>query len=274
LTFLFNLYEKCGLRIFNPALPEMKPEALLPMTRRRFYVPRDSIHDGLAYLPPDQSHHMRDVLRIGAGESVEILDGEGKGYIGEVSFRDSKVVIRSLQPLPEEHPRYPLILAAALIKPAKFEWILQKATELGVHEVVPVKTRRSEIRIPHNKTAVRCERWNRITREAAKQCGRVYTPHVRPPLDYSEMLQCDDFSDHSKFLFYENAAGLWRPDAVGAPGGIILCVGPAGGWEDDEIEEAEQAGYRIFSLGPWVLRAETAAVAAVTIVQYHINLQS
>ncbi|MBN2318091.1 MAG: 16S rRNA (uracil(1498)-N(3))-methyltransferase [Acidobacteria bacterium] len=243
------------------------------MTRRRFYVPRDSIKNGTAHLSPDQSHHLHDVLRIGAGETVEIFDGEGTGYVGEVSFRDSVVVIHHLKQLLSEPPGVPLILAAALIKPAKFEWILQKATELGVHEIIPVKTRRSEIKIPRDKVASRHERWNRIVREASKQCRRFSAPRVRPPLDYSDMLQYEEFSVYSKLLFYENADGLWRPETVGASGGVVLCIGPEGGWEDIEIEEARRAGYRIFSLGPWILRAETAAVAAVSIVQYHINLQ-
>ena len=243
------------------------------MTRRRFYVPRDSIQNGTAYLLPDQSHHLRDVLRLGAGETVEIFDGEGAGYTGEVAFRDSAAVINRLRQLPPEPVGIPLILAAALIKPAKFEWILQKAAELGAREIIPVKTRRSEIQIPHNKFDSRCERWNRIVREASRQCGRFSAPKVRPPLDYSDMLQCEEFSGFRKLLFYENAAGLWRPEEIGATDGIVLCTGPAGGWEDDEIETARKAGYSIFSLGPWILRAETAAVAAVSIVQYHINLQ-
>jgi 16S rRNA (uracil1498-N3)-methyltransferase len=254
-------------------MPEMKPEAMLPMTRRRFYVPRDSIQNGTAYLLPDQSHHLRDVLRLGAGETVEIFDGEGTGYIGEVALQDSVVVINRLQQLTPEPVGVPLILAAALIKPAKFEWVLQKATELGVHEILPVKTRRSEIQIPRNKFASRCERWNRIVREASRQCGRFSAPKVRSPLDYSDMLQCEEFPGFRKLLFYESAAGLWQPEEIGASDGIILCTGPAGGWEDGEIDEARKAGYRIFSLGPWILRAETAAVAAVSIVQYHINLQ-
>jgi 16S rRNA (uracil1498-N3)-methyltransferase len=243
------------------------------MTRRRFYVPRDSIQNGTAYLHPDQSHHLRDVLRLGAGETVEIFDGEGTGYTGKVAFQDSAAVINHLRPLPPEPVGVPLILVPALIKPAKFEWILQKATELGVHEIIPVKTRRSEIQIPHNKIASRCERWNRIVREASRQCGRFSAPKVRPPLDYADMLQCEELSGFHKLLFYENAAGLWRPEEVGASNGIVLCTGPAGGWGDGEIEKAREAGYHIFSLGPWILRAETAAVAAVSIVQFHINLQ-
>lgn len=243
------------------------------MTLRRFYVSRNAIQDGTAHLSSDQSHHLRDVLRIGAGEIVEVFDGEGTGYTGEVAFLNSTVSIHNLEQLPSRQPHVPLILAAALIKTAKFEWVLQKATELGVHEIVPVKTRRSEIQIPQHKIVQRCERWDRIVREASRQCGRYSAPRVRQPLDYPEMLRCEDFSGSTKVLFYENAAELWRPDARMLSGSLVLFVGPEGGWDNGEIEQAGRAGCRVCSLGGWILRAETAAIAAVSIVQYHINLQ-
>ena len=153
------------------------------MTRRRFYVPRESIQNGIACLPPDQSHHLRDVLRIGAGEIVEVFDGEGNGYVGEVSLKESDVSIEHLRQLPSHESPVSLILAVSLIKSAKFEWILQKATELGVHEIIPVKAHRSDIQIPQDKINKRCERWDRIVREASKQCGRFSAPRVRPPLN-------------------------------------------------------------------------------------------
>lgn len=245
------------------------------MTPRRFYVPRDWIRDGAAYLPADQSHHLRDVLRIGTGTTVEIFDGEGKGYAGEVVLDGSDVTVRHLRPLEARETRTPLILAAALVKPAKFEWMLEKVTELGVQTIVPLDTHRSDIRIPPNRIGQRCERWNRIVREASKQCGRFSAPAVCEPQDYASFLERRDFPGFSKLLFYEKAAGLWRPETAGILSeGAVLCIGPEGGWEDDEVEAAARSGFRVFSLGPWTLRAETAAVAAVAIVQYQLYLQN
>jgi 16S rRNA (uracil1498-N3)-methyltransferase len=242
------------------------------MTRRRFYVPRESIEDGIARLPQDQSHHLRDVLRIGADEVVEVFDGEGKGYIGDVSIHGSSVFVQNLRQLPSQKTNVPLILAISLVKSEKFEWILQKATELGVHEIVPVETNRSNIRITQSKLPSRLERWNRIVKEAAKQCRRFSTPCVRQPLDYGIMLQCEDFSGFTKILFYEKAAELWTPDTETFSGGVVLCIGPEGGWDTREIEQAAVSGWSAYSLGQWTLRAETAAIAAVSIIQYHINL--
>jgi 16S rRNA (uracil1498-N3)-methyltransferase len=242
------------------------------MSRRRFYVPQNSIREGIACLPSDQAHHLRDVLRIGSGEIVEIFDGAGKGYIGEVDLQDSLVYVRGLQNIPLEEPRIRLILAAALIKSSKFEWILQKATELGIHEIIPLKTRFSEIEISSGKVALRLERWDRIIREASKQCRRSATPRMHEPRAFEDFLSAEEFSSCSRFLFYENASEPWRPDQTALSERVVVCTGPEGGWDSGEVERAREAGCQVFSLGPWVLRAETAAIAAVSIIQHQINL--
>ncbi len=242
------------------------------MSRRRFFVPRDSIQEGIACLPSDQAHHLRDVLRMGSGEVIEIFDGTGSGYVGEVDLRDSRVYVRDLKCIPSEDLRIRLILAAALIKSSKFEWILQKATELGIHEIIPLKTRLSEIEIPGGKIALRLERWDRIVREASKQCHRSAAPRVHAPRAFQDLVSAEDFKSCSKFLFCEKAQEPWRPDRCFLSERVIICIGPEGGWDSVEIESAKEAGYETFSLGPWILRAETAAIAAVSIVQHQINL--
>ena len=242
------------------------------MSRRRFYVPKEFVRDGVANLPDDQAHHLRDVLRIGTGEVVEIFDGAGNGYIGEVELRDSMVCVRGLRSIPSEESRVRLILAAALIKSSKFEWILQKATELGVHEIIPLKTRLSDIEIPSGKIALRLERWDRIVREASKQCRRFAAPRVHVPRTFPDFLSMEELSFYPRFLFYEKASEPWHPDPGMLSDRVVLCIGPEGGWDDFEIEQAKRAGYKVFSLGPWILRTETAAIAAVSIAQHQINL--
>ena len=244
------------------------------MTRRRFYVPRDSIREGIAVLPSGQAHHLRDVLRIGTGEVVEIFDGAGSGYVGEVEIRDSEVFVRGLQSLPPEEERIRLILAAALIKSAKFESVLQKAAELGVYEIIPLQTRLSNIQIPNDKIALRVERWDRIVREASKQCRRSAAPRVHVPRTFLDLLATGELSSCTKLLFYEKASEPWIPDPAMLSDPVVLCIGPEGGWEGSEIERAKEAGCKIFSLGPWILRAETAAIAAVSIIQHQIHLMN
>ncbi len=241
------------------------------MARRRFFVQRESIRDGWAVLPADQAHHLRNVLRLETGSTVEIFDGEGRGYVGEVELKNSDVFIRNIQNIPPEDARIHLILAAALIKTARFEWILQKATELGVDEIVPLRTHRSEIRIPDNKLNLRLERWERIVLEASKQCRRFTAPRVREPLHFSDFIFLKEFWPCTRLLLSQKHGESWLPDPSTFLNRFVLCIGPEGGWDSSEIEQAQKAGYKSFSLGPRILRAETAALAAVSIIQYQIS---
>lgn len=242
------------------------------MSHKRFYVPQNSIRDGSAALSASQAHHLRDVMRIRAGEVVEIFDGTGRGYLGEVDLQDSKVLVRGLKLLPSEEPLIRVVLAAALVKSSKFEWMLQKATELGVDEFIPLRTSRSEIRIAENKIPSRLERWNRIVQESSKQCRRLSAPQIHTPLSFSNFLETVEDYSGTKLLFHEKADDPWKFDPGVLSNRVLLCIGPEGGWEESEIVAAVQSGCQIFSLGSAVLRAETAAVAAVSVIQYHVNL--
>jgi 16S rRNA (uracil1498-N3)-methyltransferase len=241
------------------------------MVRRRFYVPRDSIRDGIAAFPSAEAHHLRDVLRMKPGEVVEIFDDSGTGYTGEVEFHGSEVLVRKLESISSPESPFHLILAAALIKSAKFEWMLQKATELGVDQIIPLKTRLSEIRIPEEKIEARRERWQRIIREAAKQCKRSAAPRLQKTLNFADFLAAEEFSPFSKILFYEKAAEPWQLSSL-ISNRIIVVIGPEGGWEQNEVEQARKAGCQVCGLGPWILRAETAAIAAVSIVHHQIQI--
>jgi len=242
------------------------------MSRKRFYVSPDSIHRRTVTLAPAEAHHLRDVMRIKAGEVVEIFDGTGRGYLGEVELQGSTVLICRLQNLPPEESRIRIVLGAALVKSSRFEWMLQKATELGVHEFVPLKARRSEIQIPEGKIPLRMERWNRIVHEASKQCRRLTAPEIRTPLSLSNFLEAPVGQFCTRLFFHEDAEDPWRFDTELLSNSLVICIGPEGGWEESEIESAAKAGCRILSLGPRILRAETAAIAAVSILQYHLNL--
>ena len=241
------------------------------MIRRRFYVPQDSIRDGVATLPDGQARHLRTVLRIRAGETVEIFDGKGNGYAGEVELHGSEVRIGRLQSVPFRESAARLILAAALIKYTKFEWMLEKATELGVSEIVPLKTRFSDIRIPDARIALRLERWERIVGEASKQSRRFTVPQVHAPLAFSEFLAAEAFSPCARFLLYEKAPTLWPADPGKLSNGTVVCIGPEGGWDENEIEQAREAGCKIFGLGSHILRSETAAIAALAIINHQIR---
>jgi 16S rRNA (uracil1498-N3)-methyltransferase len=206
-----------------------------------------------------------------SGDVIEIFDGAGSGYEGRVEMRGSEVSVCGLTPLASAQSPFRITLAAALIKSSRFEWILEKCTELGVDEIIPLKTRWSDIRIPEDKIHSRLERWERILTASSQQSKRFSAPRLGKPLEFSSFLTLDGFADCTKILFYEKETDPWQPGSM-VRDRIVVCIGPEGGWDDAEVQQAHAAGYRVCGLGPWILRAETAAIAAVSIIQHHLNL--
>jgi 16S rRNA (uracil1498-N3)-methyltransferase len=215
---------------------------------------------------------LRDVLRLQTGDTAEIFDGEGRTYVGDVVLHGSEVLVRGLRSVSSYGSRGHLILAAALIRPARFEWALEKATELGVAEIYPLKTRRCSVRLADRIMDSRLDRWDRILKEAARQCGRSAAPRLHRPQDFYDFLRAGEPAAGAKYILHEKSDRPWRPDQGVLAERSVLCVGPEGGWDAVEIEQAVEAGYGVFSLGPWVLRAETAMVAAVAIFQHQFHL--
>ena len=238
------------------------------MPRRRFFVPQKLEQNGIAVLTPDQAHHLRAVLRLRAGNEVELFDGTGFSYSGIIQCRGAEIRIGPLKEIElPEAPETALVLAAALIKPDRFEWILQKGTELGVERFLPLETAFSTVRIPQARLEARMDRWQRIVREACKQSRRVTIPKVHHPVPLAALLTAPEYAAHVRFMLHEKAperlnAGLKPGDPA------LLCVGPEGGWDAAEVRAAADAGYRIVNMGTRVMRAETAALAALAIFQF------
>jgi 16S rRNA (uracil1498-N3)-methyltransferase len=241
------------------------------MPRRRFYISQDRIQDGVAVLTPDQSHHLRNVLRFRDGDPVELFDGKGCGYSGRIEYHGTAVRVLDVQKIELPGSCGPrLVLAAALIKPDRFEWLLQKGTELGVDEFVPLATRFSNAHIQSAKVESRIERWRRIVQEAAKQCRRPTVPDIRIPLPFAAFVSSDAHPPQARFLLHEKADE--RLKAISAKEtSYVLCVGPEGGWEESETAAARDAGFQLIRMGPRILRAETAAVAAVAVFQFLLD---
>ena len=240
------------------------------MSRRRIFVSPEMIRDSAAILPAEQVHYLRDVLRLRSGDVAEVFDGAGGNYSGTLRFSRGEARIDSLEPMEcVREPESALILAQALIKSDKFELVLQKATELGVSEIQPLATHYSDVRIGEGKIEARRERWQKIVREASRQCGRAVVPEVGRPIAFPEFLHSNARKETARILFHEHSSRVWNPDRVPA-GAAIVCIGPEGGWHPAEAAAAANSGFMVFSLGPRVLRAETAAIAALVLVQFRI----
>ncbi len=241
------------------------------MYRKRFFVPQERIRDGLAFLPSDQIHHLRDVLRLSEGDEVEVFDGEGAAYSGKVEHLGSETRIGQLRRLSANEERgVRVTLAPALIKTDRFEWMIEKAAELGADEIIPLVTRFSEIRIPMDRLESRLERWRRIAMEASKQCRRLCVPKISTPIPFAELLSFEMPRSASRLLFYENAAVSWDR-SISSADHVLICTGPEGGWDMAEVEAAHRAGFGVFRLGQRILRAETAALATLAVIRLAIE---
>jgi 16S rRNA (uracil1498-N3)-methyltransferase len=240
------------------------------MSRRRFFVPSELIGDGSVELPPDQSHHLRNVLRIQSGERVEVLDGQGNAYTGVVEIDGASARIGSLQVLPHQVAQtLPVSLALPVIKPQRLEWILQKGTELGVDEFELLKTRLCDV-YGHERVAGRLDRWTRIVQEACKQSGRRTAPRIGPLTDFASFITRAACPGAAGFLLHPHAE-IWD-GMIPKCDRILLCVGPEGGWAPEETEAAAQAGWVIVSLGSRTLRTETAALAALAVFKFQLSI--
>jgi 16S rRNA (uracil1498-N3)-methyltransferase len=233
------------------------------LARRRFFV--DTIRAGAAELLGDEALHLTRVLRVEPGQRFEISDNHAAWLAEVAEARGPRVVFRVIEPL--ESPAAPvrLTLIAALIKFDRFEWIVEKATELGVERLLPMETARTEKGL-FEASVKRAGRWRRIARESSQQARRVSVPEILPAAPFEGCLA--EPADYRYFLEEAFAPPLLSavPERRSATGRVAVMLGPEGGWTDGERRLAAGAGWLAVSLGPLVLRAETAAAAALAIV--------
>lgn len=234
------------------------------MTRRRLHLAPDRISGGRASLTPEERHYLADVLRLPPGAPIEVFDGRGVAYDAVFEGGES-VALGPRRQVPPPAAR--VWLAFALAKGEKADLVVQKATELGVSRLLPFQAGRSVVRLDAARAAGRVRRWRRIAEEAARQCGRSEVPEVSAPGTLESALATVPAA-FARILFHagegESLGALCAPGAEG----FLAVVGPEGGLTGAEVDAARTAGCRLGSLGPRVLRAETAAIAAAALIQY------
>jgi 16S rRNA (uracil1498-N3)-methyltransferase len=229
------------------------------MARRLFFVPE--VHSGRAELRGEEAKHLSKVLRVEPGQLYEISDNEQK-YLArvEAAHREAvRFVIEEKLEAVRETPR--IHLYAAIIKFEHFEWGIEKATELGVDRIVPVQTARSEVGLD-KAVAKRLERWRRIALEASQQCRRVFLPELEGVARLRDVV---GKAPGQRYFLDEQRDGA----RLGRAGDedISLLVGPEGGWTEEERNLCRGAGWQPVSLGPRILRAETAWLAALAVLR-------
>jgi len=234
----------------------------------RFYCPAPLPVAGTFELPPEAAHHAARVLRLRSGDRIEMFDGAGHASSGVIeAIEGRRVVVGNIEAndVDRESP-LPVLLAQALSSSEKMDWVIQKATELGVDEIQPLDTERSVARLTAERTAKRLEHWRQVAIAACEQCGRNRLPEIHPPLDIMAWLRQMQGAPQSRFILLPQGAaalhGQPRPHA-----GVVLLIGAEGGFTAAESDSALHSGFVPIRLGARVLRTETAAVAGLAALQ-------
>ncbi|HEX3723406.1 MAG TPA: 16S rRNA (uracil(1498)-N(3))-methyltransferase [Nitrolancea sp.] len=235
----------------------------------RFFLQRPFEVGDTVSLPGQQSRQIANVLRLAPGDVIELFNGDGYAYPATiVELRRSEVDVkieRRVAGIPIPAP--PLHLALALIKQDRFEFALQKVTELGVERLIPIRTERTVISFSVDRALARQQRWQRIAEEAAEQSGRSSVPLIEPVSSLPELLA--EQTDRRVVILWEDEHAIDLVRLLDDKNPLLLVVGPEGGFSSAEIDLARQSGERTASLGPLTLRAETAAMAAAAVVLAH-----
>lgn len=257
-------------------MPRRSRDTVQSNTYRFFVDPAAFDTERVRLFDPKLGHQLANVLRLGRGERVVLLDGEGWQYTVTLETVDRRGTVNGViesREVAGGEPRLALTVYLPLIRAERFEWALQKGVELGAAAFVPTVCARSIDAAPDER---RLARWRRIIREAAEQSRRGRLPRLAPSLTFNEA--CTQFTLHSPALLLwegDNATPLagalhaLRRDT--SPAALGIFSGPEGGLTNDERQWAERHGIMIVSLGPRTLRAETAPIAAIAIIMYEIG---
>lgn len=237
---------------------------------RRFYTPPDQIKEGRVTLGTEETRHLRDVLRLRAGDEASVFDGLGREYLCKVetiSKRETTLdIVREIKPSSPESP-LEITLAAAILPGEKYEITVQKAVELGVQTLQPLYTMRCEVK--PGGSGRRLERWHKIAVESAKQSGRARLMQIAEPVDLKDLLESSASADGTKIFFSERDGNNFS--SIQQDKKITAVFGPKGGWDDLELAAAKAAGFAVITFGGRIMRAETAAIAMTAILQHRFG---
>src|SRR5512139_1998321 len=243
---------------------------------RRLFAERP-LHPGERVLTGPTAKHAVGVLRLQSGEHIVLFDGSGQEFSAEivsVGRQGVRVVVGDGIPVNRESP-LSLHLGVGLSQPAAMDLVVQKVTELGVAEIIPMETERSQGWLAGKRgKEQRQVRWERIAQEAARQCGRNRIPRVAQVAHFSQVVREEVSPAAVRLIFWEEEARRGLREVLAAWGPVSevhLLIGPEGGFSSAEATAALTAGFHIVSLGPRILRTETAAIAVVSLLQYEMG---
>lgn len=242
----------------------------------RFFVSREQIDDSTITIKGADVNHIKNVLRLSAGDELSVSDGEGTDYHCTIAAADKQSVILEIMNSWNSFTELPvkLYLFQSVPKSDKMDMIIQKAVELGVYEIIPVYTEYTVVKLTGEKEQKRQKRWQTIAESAAKQAGRGLIPKVSDFMTYEKALSAAKELDRI-LMPYEKAEGMEAArsimDSLGREQSIGIFIGPEGGFSAEEVKKAKDAGAEVLSLGRRILRTETAGLAVLSILMFRLE---
>ncbi len=230
----------------------------------RLYIPSIRRKEKAFSITGEESRYLLNVLRMKAGDEFAVFDSSGRHFKAKIKRIGKNNVVAELgEALPSvPEPVRRLVLLQGILKGRKMDYVVQKATELGVGKVVPLVTERSQVRQTRKH-----ERWRKIALEASRQSLRTTVPEVTEPVAMGKFLEGE--KSLAGYIFWEEGGSSLRDSKIkSSDEPFVVAIGPEGGFRSDEVELARRKGLDVKSLGSRVLRAETATVSALTIVQF------
>lgn len=255
---------------------------------RRFFIEEDNITGNRVIIKGEEARHIAQVLRIKEKDKIKVFTGKGREYLIKITKASKREVIGDILKETElkTEPMVPITLVQGLPKKDKMDFIVQKATELGVKKVIPIITQRTIVKLDRERAKARQVRWQRIALEAAKQSGRVIIPKVDQVTTFIQSLDIMNkenlnlipweeeettslkevlkpFTVHRSFTPLEGETSLTGP--------VTIFIGPEGGFTPDEVKQAKERGAIPVSLGPRLLRTETAGLVTLALILYELG---
>lgn len=240
------------------------------MRRSRVYCPQPLVSGAVVALGPDAARHLVTVLRLAAGDELILFNGEGGEFSARISAAsrlEVQVEVGQHHPGDRESP-LAITLGIGISRGERMDFILQKATELGVTAIGPLLTERTEVRLKGDRIEKKRRHWQQVICSACEQCGRNRLPQLAEPQPLQPWLQgSQEVNADARFVLHHRAQQGLRSLASATCKSVILLVGPEGGLSEQEIETALDSEFRALQLGPRVLRTETAPIAAISVLQ-------
>lgn len=242
---------------------------------RRFFVSPADIKDEEVHIKDSDAHHLTQVLRLKEGEKVIVFDGTGLDYQVAIKSISPGLVIGDIQGVTssDRDSRINVTLVQGIPKGDKMELIIQKCTELGIARIIPVLTERTVVKLEKHKKEKRRERWQKIAQEASKQCQRATVPLVEEICTWEQYFAAVNKAEPT-LVFWENESTLGLKSYLKDNKNLdqlTIVIGPEGGLSQQEVDQLQGFGARTVTLGPRILRTETASLAALVVVLYELD---